>query len=616
MSVDSLFRADAVIGRLRITGTRGDPVGTRLRAARLLDADAFRPPGLPPSAILCIRTLRDRLPGQFPAAGSAIRPPGNWSRALASRIETLARYARRPALDPALDDVPAVLFIDPSELIACLARDWIDGSAIRRWWWQPWLRGAGVEMALLKLCDQHPIDLPAALNLLARSGDVIRFARRLSPAAVERLIGNMLTTFALSDLSVALTDRGETVDDAADDLPPTEPGAPWQRIAPESADRALTPAARGLVGIGLTLARAPLIARRPEYAESTRHWVRYQLAPRSSEAARPPRENPAFAPRQTTLSAAQDPVNVPDRSADDVQAPIMPPSEQTIDAASETPERLETAFPAAESVDAALIPAVSEPLETAAEIRAIPAEAINTAYGGIFYLVNLALYLGLYGDASTPRQSGIDLPLWDFVALVGERLVGEALHADPVWALLARLAGRPETDRPGADFTPSDRWHIPADWLRAFPEPGIWRWNVSGGRLMIDHPAGFRAVDVPLPEQDGVSDLLHTLTEPYRGTAAFELARAPIIPLTTTELIRWLDWLMAYIDARLKRAFNLEEPIGGFLCRHPARIHATGAHLDIILSLQTLPIEIRFAGLDRDPGWIPAAATSIRFHFE
>jgi hypothetical protein len=28
-----------------------------------------------------------------------------------------------------------------------------------------------------------------------------------------------------------------------------------------------------------------------------------------------------------------------------------------------------------------------------------------------------------------------------------------------------------------------------------------------------------------------------------------------------------------------------------------------------------LPLQIRFAGLDRDPGWVPAAGRFITFHF-
>jgi hypothetical protein len=32
--------------------------------------------------------------------------------------------------------------------------------------------------------------------------------------------------------------------------------------------------------------------------------------------------------------------------------------------------------------------------------------------------------------------------------------------------------------------------------------------------------------------------------------------------------------------------------------------------------LHHLPLSIRLAGLDRNPGWVPASGCDIRFHFE
>jgi hypothetical protein len=37
--------------------------------------------------------------------------------------------------------------------------------------------------------------------------------------------------------------------------------------------------------------------------------------------------------------------------------------------------------------------------------------------------------------------------------------------------------------------------------------------------------------------------------------------------------------------------------------------------MHINFALAELPIEIRIAGLDRDPGWVPAAGRFIAFHF-
>jgi hypothetical protein len=81
---------------------------------------------------------------------------------------------------------------------------------------------------------------------------------------------------------------------------------------------------------------------------------------------------------------------------------------------------------------------------------------------------------------------------------------------------------------------------------------------------------------------------------------------------------RWFSWLVPYLRARLRLALNLEshERIAEFICCRYARVRATDTHLDVFFRLSDLSFEIRFAGLDRDPGWVPAAARFIVFHFE
>lgn len=186
-----------------------------------------------------------------------------------------------------------------------------------------------------------------------------------------------------------------------------------------------------------------------------------------------------------------------------------------------------------------------------------PAEParIRTRYGGVFYLINLALVLGLYGDFSQPRRPGWALPPWDFLALLGERLVGPAFRDDALWPLLACLAGRAAGAEPGDGHAPPAGWRLPPDW--------------QAGRAM--------------PAQLGP----------------------------------WLGWLVAAITPRLALQLGCApDDIGPRLCRHDAELSVGDDTLDIHLGLDTLPIEIRVAGLDRDPGWVPAAARTIRFHFE
>jgi hypothetical protein len=173
-------------------------------------------------------------------------------------------------------------------------------------------------------------------------------------------------------------------------------------------------------------------------------------------------------------------------------------------------------------------------------------EVVLTGYGGGFYLVNLGLYLGLYGDFSVPLQPGLDLSVYDFVALVAAGLCPDesALLADPVWPLLARLAGRDETNPPGADFVPAD------------------------GSSLAD----------------------------------------------------WLGSMLATVRERLHRAFGTSDEDPSELCRllltQSARVLVTATRLDVFFALDEHPVPIRLSGLDRDPGWVPAAGRIVAFYYE
>jgi hypothetical protein len=205
-----------------------------------------------------------------------------------------------------------------------------------------------------------------------------------------------------------------------------------------------------------------------------------------------------------------------------------------------------------ESPPAATAVPEARPLESALEIE--------TELGGLFYLVNLALFLGLYSDFTMATPPVLALPIWDFVALVGRRLVPRLRRRDPLWRLLGELSGRGEAEPVGAGFEPP-RWRPPPGWERR-----------RRGRR---HPK-------------------------------------PSDPLE-----RWLDWLMPNLRHRLRRALGPTPgvPLGRFVCAHRARVVVSATRLEVHFSLAELPLAIRLAGLDRDPGWVPAAGRSIAFRF-
>jgi hypothetical protein len=271
---------------------------------------------------------------------------------------------------------------------------------------------------------------------------------------------------------------------------------------------------------------------------------------------------------------------------------------------------------------------------------------IETRLGGIFYLINLGLFLNLYGDFTTPAQPGSDLPIWDFIALVGKHLGGgkveapgsagvppaydvvmavnerqarrQRSQADPVWSLLARLSGRNEDDPPGEEFSAPESWRLPTEWLASFEEEGIWRWERVDDRLRVWHPEGFLVVDVPAEAEP--EEQLARETREHRGVGGFQFCSESLLAgaHSFSKLERWLEWLMPYIRARLARALGVSEADGAWrvLLEHKARVVATATHLDVFFSLEKHPIEIRLAGLDRDAGWVPAAGRYVTFHFE
>jgi hypothetical protein len=80
---------------------------------------------------------------------------------------------------------------------------------------------------------------------------------------------------------------------------------------------------------------------------------------------------------------------------------------------------------------------------------------------------------------------------------------------------------------------------------------------------------------------------------------------------------RWVSRLARRLRPELGLALGCTpDAVGGVLLRHRGRVEATATHVDVMLSLADLPISVRLAGLDRDPGWIPAAGRTIAFHFD
>jgi hypothetical protein len=716
------------VSRLRVRCSGLEPLAAQLRLASLLRAADVQPAGLAPSAIVCIRRLDDPRPHTVSLSEGNPNLPLEWQQCVRASIEQLTRRAPRPAHEAVAPDALCVVFADRAELLAALAVDWCERLAAARWWWRSLFKETIDGDALVKLWRETPEYVPGALEHLARRGRAVAFAGALAPGAARAILDSLLRRFALDALQVAVNaapqngsragtaavaeasppetfGRDTTRENFQLSLPCPDAGdAPWNGFAPESMSHELEMWQQCLLGVGLALQRAPVVARGGSFALRVRAWMNAPSPGRDANAAA--RENSNEHERETRGTSARRsdaaleravpstpgtareqegaraalPVPVFDNPQDpepeihdaraasagfqvtetESSAPASTTSSHdgeaaalagTLqDAAIDTVERAAFAgsvegfapevevagqgvgAPAVESVETRIeereadAPPVSDAETETMHVAPSLLEArVETPYGGLFHLVNLALFLELYGDFTAPAAPGIALSIWDFVALLGRRMVGAGVETDAVWPLLARLAGRGAGQSPGEGFRPPGAWRMDAGWLQKFPVSGGWRWAVSRGahrqdRLQVIHPSNFVVLDVPLDREEGAEAQLARELEVYAHAFAGTPVRGvrPFRLRGRTPLARWVERVHLYARARLCLALGTGDArrAARLLCERHARVFVTATHVDIVMRLAELPFEVRVAGLDRDPGWIPAAGRIVAFHFE
>ncbi len=673
------------IGHLRLRSSGLDPLTAQLRVARALNTLSPHPTGLNPAAILCIRSLRDPKPGALRLQRGDARPSPEWECALAAAIDQLARRAARPIQDAVPANAEAVLFADHSELLACLACDWLSGD-LSRWWWRSLFRTADVARAVFAAWLDKVEYAPLALHHLAMRQQATAFVRMLSEETARQMRHALVQAFGLYALHSTLDKAQDHMLTAASDARASTQtmeaelrapsGPPWLHWISAAGAAELNVEQHCLLGIGLMLHHAPTIVRTAAFARAVDEWRQALDIIPDLPFIKASVDRPALIstlrqtqpgqvdaqPTQVTLqprtavqptvlaqqNVAADPMAYEDIQTDqafktDAIETYTPDHPIDLDA---TPrQRLALRFDrphelaaSAESTSVlsanALSPIAPEVdrqettrLAPTSQIQAssepgvmVLTDQVKSEFGGLWYLINLGLFLNLYGDFTTPLTPGLELPIWDFVALIGRELIGERLLADPIWALLARLAGRQEDDPPGFNFDAPGRWHIPPDWLSAFASRATCQWSFDGDRLRVQHPAGFCVMDMPIGETTHLDhEFVSGELEPY-GDMLGELKESGItLPDSSsrTRLDRWLGWLMPYVRARLTRALGVsDDELPHRLCEQRARIAVAPTHLDVYFVLADLPIETRLAGLDRDPGWVPAAGRFIRYHYE
>ncbi|MBZ5506389.1 MAG: hypothetical protein LAO78_13090 [Acidobacteriia bacterium] len=638
-----------LVGRLRIRSRSSDPQAEQQRIARMLRSATLHPAGLPESATLVVRRLVDPLPSRLRVGPLDILPDASWQRAVSAALERLAVSAARPAYGAVPAEIEAVLFYDRAEVLASLALDWMSGTLPVQWWWRELLRGSDVITALLREWIESPHYVPAAVDLLAKRRHAIQFVQRLPQQAAAAIVESVLNVHCIPCPRIDAMTQQKIPEDH--DEPPAwspdavqtqtrrytapllAPSLPW---VPEASTPGLLPVQRMLLVQSLMLRRAPAIARTVAFQKKLLLW---QARAESTGLI----ESHAEQVAQDIKSGASLPTISTFEMPEQVAAPGTANGFQPVSSTNELLEEagpqltsVRTAQTGREAIPESLLPEVEsgeqaamlakddliaatelsqQPAIAEQEVISIsetasapvarldaaqteqktgPSQTLETAYGGVFFLLGLALYLYIYGDFTSPSEPGLELNICDFLALMANELTGGEIKKDPLWDELSSLAGRSKSTKPGLGFDPPNEWRLPPEWLEPFSQDYDPQPVLTNGRMIAMHPAGFTVIDVPA----------ETNAQCGIGEGAESVDR----------LQRWVGWMASYFRARLVRALGREDAVF-LLCTRPARVVFTLTHIDVTFSLDHHPIELRMAGLDRDLGWIPAAGRYLSFHF-
>ena len=488
--------------------------------------------GLPAQAIVVVRRLRTT-----PAA-------------LAWQAADPLAAALRGAMRPARQDfvgagVGVVWFADDAELLACLARDTVTGSFGARWWWTLLLGRAATPALALQHWAANARAAPQALHQLAQAGLARPWLEQMGRSGRAELLAALVQSYPVClavQQGVASTEvehsafepraamrRGGEALPTIDDTDTTD-ACSARPVTPASALLRLAEVLRlePQRAADARLARALRTAAEPQAAwwpAAAAHAAAVSVAAAGAGRGTPHGAAPSAEGKPAHAAQAAPPTApVPEYSAQGTDGPAAPdllrPGTFTVlSAAADTME------PARCAVALRVAPPDPRP---SPNLVSPPSEALHTAFGGLFFLFNVALALGLYGDFAQPRHAGLPLSPWLLLHAAGRACFGRSFADDAIRPWLLQRAGPPS---PSAALPP-------------------WVWPLMRARLSA-------ALDV-------------------RGG---RLSTRRVIAL-------------------------------------PARVQAGAHRLDLFFSLAALPLVVRLAGLDRDPGWLPAAGADIRFHFD
>ncbi|MDM0001805.1 hypothetical protein QTI24_24570 [Variovorax sp. J22P240] len=550
------------------------------------------------------------------------------------RFAVLLAGAHRPARDNA--DADVVWFADEAELLACIARDALSGALSTRWWWRTLGTIPSQSLAGVAAWLQTPRAVPRAIQRLGARRAQQWLARWPAPDQAALLTALAQVFTIASEVATWVLQGAVQARSAA---PARFAAAPSKRVgvappcgANEDIARSRSERLRLLcseLAVDAGAARTPdraaclaaflaaLAGPRPQpwkAAEAARVEQRAVASGRSEDPAMAPRVRPTSATPQTAPRSEAAAVARQVSGAQASKAPraaTMPLGDLAMPSWCPTP----LASPRRQACWS----------DTGESLAASPLPtSIDTRWGGLLFVLNAALQLSLYGDFTMPAHKGLACTPWRFLWLAGRMWCDPSFREDALFRWLARRDAA--ADRARAVLRETD-WRIEPAWLDPFPATQApWRASWRDGRFSLMHPAGFCVCN--LAAAAGACEALIDNEAIRLGLGSRPRIRHTVVAGPAAARLRsprlqrhgCPESLWPYLHARLALALDDGDPIPprrrlASMLELPARLQDSGERLDLYLPLDALPLTVRLAGLDRDPGWVPAAGCDFRFHF-
>lgn len=462
-------------------GTARTPA-TALRVENLLNHAHWQPHAMRPREILLIRRLR--LPAALPILRAHPLAHAELDDALAQALDDAYCTAAHPAAGQWLPHANAIVFEDAAALLMSLTREVLAAGssapalAAQRWYWPQVIgreRADTASAMLATLWSRYAAHVPAALAGLSQH-QAHHACGLLNPADARRVWQALAIAHALSQALSALED-GPNARDMPASATARRATAPWAKWS--SVDATASQSAQLLLGMCAVLRQAPAHARTAKFAAQVVAWWQAQSNPA------PPLVQQAdemTAHHAETLVANAERLNPTtqtqqrgQRSQADAALPLATAADSD-EAAGEGDNRIDKrvdeamttqqdqhatsthltqqATPFAPDLplqplntlgnemrpDVPDIDESDEFVEGADEARHALLEGVRTRLGGVFFLINVLKHLEL-PDALSEMTSR-----WQVIAMLAQRLLGSFAMADeyaddPIWGLLAHLAG-------------------------------------------------------------------------------------------------------------------------------------------------------------------------------